>query len=558
MTSPTAPRKRNVLFIMADQLRWDYLSCAGHPHLKTPNLDKLASRGVRFTRAYVQSPICGASRMCFYTGRYVHSHGASWNGIPLKVGEHTLGDYTRALGVQAALVGKTHMIADNEGMERLGVDPKSIIGVRVSECGFDPYERDDGLHGSGPDGRYPSPRYNRWLNERGYPGDNPWHDYANAAQGPGNTLASGWAMRNARLPARVKEEDSETPYMTDRAMDFIAEKGADPWVLHLSYIKPHWPYIAPAPYNDMYGPEHVIPAVRSDAERVDAHPVFANFMNHRVSKSFSRNEVRENVIPVYMGLIKQIDDHLGRLFQFLHDQGIADHTMIVMTSDHGDYLGDHWMGEKDLFHDASAKVPLIIYDPTPEANTTRGTTCDELVESIDLVPTILDWLGGKPAELSHRLEGRSLLPWLQGQRPPAWRDAVFSEYDYTMTPTAKALGVEPKNARLFMVADTKWKYMHAIGFRPMLFDLENDPDELIDLGASPRHENVRQTMAAKLHAWGLRFAQRTTRSDGQLRNMAGKSTRKGILIGVWDESDIAPDLWDGYPGSLPPDHRGKA
>ena len=107
-------------------------------------------RGVRFTRAYVQSPICGPSRMSFYTGRYMQSHGSTWNGIPLKVGEMTMGDYLRPLGVQTVLVGKTHMVADMEGMERLGIDPNSIIGVRVSECGFDPYERDDGLHAARP------------------------------------------------------------------------------------------------------------------------------------------------------------------------------------------------------------------------------------------------------------------------------------------------------------------------------------------------------------------------------------------------------------------------
>jgi arylsulfatase A-like enzyme len=276
-------------------------------------------------------------------------------------------------------------------------------------------------------------------------------------------------------------------------------------------------------------------------------------MNHRVSKAFARDEVRENVIPVYMGLIKQIDDQLGELFAFLDKQGIADSTMIVMTSDHGDYLGDHWMGEKDLFHDASAKIPLIVYDPSREADTTRGTTCDELVESIDLVPTFVDWLGGKAETMAHRLEGRSLLGFLHGKRPAQWREAVFSEYDYTMTPTATALGVAPKNARLFMVADKQWKYMHAIGFRPMLFDLVNDPGELVDLGTSPEHEEVRARMAAILNAWGLRFAQRTTRSDGQLQAMRGKSQRKGILIGVWDESDIPTELWAGYPGSLPPE-----
>ena len=136
---------KNILFIMFDQLRWDYLSCAGHPHLHTPNIDALAADGVRFTRAYCQSPVCGASRMSFYTGRYCHSHGATWNRVPLKVGEHTLGDHLRDNGMECWLVGKTHMKADTQGMARLGIPADSIIGVRTEQCGFDVYERDDGM-----------------------------------------------------------------------------------------------------------------------------------------------------------------------------------------------------------------------------------------------------------------------------------------------------------------------------------------------------------------------------------------------------------------------------
>ncbi len=131
---------------MCDQLRYDHLSCFGHPTLHTPNLDRLASRGVIFDRAYVQSPVCGPSRMSYYTGRYVHAHGASWNFVPLKVGEMTIGDHLRPLGVRSVLVGKTHMRADLAGMARLGIDPDSQIGRRIAECGFDAYERDDGIH----------------------------------------------------------------------------------------------------------------------------------------------------------------------------------------------------------------------------------------------------------------------------------------------------------------------------------------------------------------------------------------------------------------------------
>ena len=160
--------------------------------------------------------------------------------------------------------------------------------------------------------------------------------------------------------------------MTGRAIDFMDQAGDAPWLCHLSYIKPHWPYIVPAPYHAMYGAEHVLPAVRTEEERATDHPVFRAYIESRVCRTFSRDEVRERVIPAYMGLVKQIDDQMGRLFAWMEEKGLMENTMIAFTSDHGDYLGDHWMGEKDLFHDASVKVPLIVYDPREEADATRG------------------------------------------------------------------------------------------------------------------------------------------------------------------------------------------
>ena len=253
------PRTPNILWIMCDQLRFDYLSCYGHPTLRTPHIDALAARGVRFTRAYVQSPVCGPSRMSFYTGRYMRSHGANWNRFPLRVGEPTLGDHLRELGVRCALVGKTHMAADAEGMARLGIDPASSVGVLVSQCGFEPYERDDGLH---PDPSRPRPAYDEWLRAQGYDAANPWEHWANSAVDPDGGLLNGWLLRHSDKPARIPEALSETPYMTRRAMAFIdkAAREARSWCLHLSYIKPHWPYIAPAPYHAIYGAADVLPA----------------------------------------------------------------------------------------------------------------------------------------------------------------------------------------------------------------------------------------------------------------------------------------------------------
>ncbi len=530
---------KNVLFIMCDQLRFDYLSCYGHPTLQTPHIDSLAARGVRFTRAYVQSPICGPSRMSTYTGRYMSRHGSHWNGWPLRVGELTMGDHLKAIGVRNVLVGKTHMTADQEGLARLGIDPKSVIGVHVSQCGFEPYERDDGLH---PDNR-PRPAYDAYLRQQGFDAANPWEQWANSGEDMDGRLQNGWLMVHADKAARVPDEHSETPYMTRRAMDFMREAKADPrpWCLHLSLIKPHWPYIAPEPYASMYKGAPIAPVVRSEDERANAHPVFKAFMDMRVSANFSQQGVRETVIPAYMGLIKQIDDNLGRLFAFLEAEGLAETTMIVFTSDHGDYLGDHWMGEKDLFHDCSVRVPLIIYDPTPAGDATRGMVSDALVEAIDLAPTFLEYFGGTPP--AHILEGRSLAPLLRGEAPPTWREFAFSEYDYAMQTPRVTLDQPLRDCRLFMVTDKRYKMMHAVGYGPMLFDLEADPQELVDLGPNPAYADVRRRLTDALVHWSLTGHNAVTMPDARITSYAhlNAQVRAGIIIGYWDEAELAAE-----------------
>lgn len=545
---------RNILFIMYDQLRHDYLSCAGHPTMRTPNIDRLAAMGIRFSNAYCQSPVCGPSRMSTYTGRYSHSHGASWNGYPLKVGEMTLGDHLRQAGMDAVLVGKTHMRADVEGMERLGISPDSIIGARTAECGFDIHVRDDGLWGKGPKGWYDKgvQPYNEYLKSNGYPGENPWHDFANAGQN-GDDMVSGWFLLNSGEPANIAEEDSETPWLTRQAMDFIAGDHARPWLCHLSYIKPHWPYIVPAPWHNLYGPDDVVPPVRDKAERHNPHPVYAAFMNNRIGRSFSRDDVRQAVIPAYMGLIAQCDDQLGKLLDWLEENGKLKETVIVLTADHGDYLGDHWLGEKDLFHDPSVKIPLIIYDPSSAADETRGTVNDALVESIDLTATFVDYAAADvPA---HILEGRSLRPLIRGDQPENWREYVVSEYDYGPTPMAAALNVSPRNARLIMICDGNWKYIHAEGFRPMLYDLKSDPDELHDLGATAGYDGIRSLMAERLSQWARRPSQRTTRTEAQIEAMRDDNFGTGILIGVPSQDDVPEHIRDEYNG--PPGKSGR-
>jgi len=308
--------RRNILFVMCDSCAGITCRGTGHPRLRTPNIDRLAARGVMFSRAYCQSPICGSSRMSFYTGRYVDSHGAAWNNFPLKVGELTLGDYLRPLGLRTALVGKTHMAADMEGLARLGIDPTSEIGVRVAECGFEPFERDDGLHGEGPAGKYD--RASRATT----PGCENWATTARTRgrlgqrrRGRARQSALGLAPAQQHPPG-AGEGGAFRDAVHDAARAGVhRRRRRRAWCLHLSYIKPHWPCIAPAPYHAMYAAADVPPAVRSEAERRDPHPLLREFMDLRVSRAFSREDVRAAVIPAYMGLITQIDDAIGVLME---------------------------------------------------------------------------------------------------------------------------------------------------------------------------------------------------------------------------------------------------
>jgi len=523
---------RNILFIMTDQLRWDYLSCYGHPHLKTPNIDNLAKKGILFESAYVQSPVCGPSRASYYTGRTVFSHGSTWNQVPLPIGELTIGDYLKQSGIRTGIVGKTHMKPDAEGMARLGINKDTEIGLIVSEPGFEPYERDDGLH---PNNQIKKAKktlsYNAWLNKLGYDGDNPWNTWANSAEGKNGEILSGWKLRNSNKPARIPEKHSETAFMTNRAMEFIKESSDKPWFLHLSYIKPHWPYMAPAPYHNMFSQNQFYPVHRSESQKENVHPVYKAFIETSVSKTFSRDEVRNTVLAGYMGLIKQIDDNLGRLFKFLEESGNMKDTMIVFTSDHGDYHGDHWLGEKEFFHEQIVKVPMIIYDPSDSANKTRGHKEKRFIEAIDLLPTFLDAIESPASK--HRLEGKSLMPIIKGEKIKKWRDSVFSEIDYSFNEARKLLKLGASDARAYMIRTEKWKYIYYKGFPAQLFDLKNDLDEFKDLGQSEEHLKIREKLKELLLQRLINRKNRIAATDEFVLKDRDYTKEDGIMIGVW-------------------------
>jgi len=531
---------QNVLFIMCDQLRWDALGCVGHPFIETPNIDALANRGVRFDRAFVNGAVCGSSRMSYYTGRYVISHGARWNQVPLEVTQKTMGDHLREIGVPAVLVGKTHMSADEEARSRLAIPANSPEWLFLSECGFAPEEHDDGLH---PDDRVPADLpYNDFLRSNGFAGDNPWHTAANSVLDENGELCSGWLLRSAPFPAIVPDELSETAYMTDRAIDFINKAGDDRWCLHLSYIKPHWPYVVSDPYHAMYAAEEMPAPNRTDAELETNHPVIRALHKSRIGKAMSKPQARQLVLPTYLGLIKQIDDHLGRLFAEMDRLGRSKDTLIVFTSDHGEYMGDHWMGEKDWINEEVVRVPMIVVDPRAQADVTRGTVSNELVEAIDLVPTFVEALGGENETRTQWLEGESLVPLLHGG-PGTERDFVVCEADWGFLEMSHYVSEmnEPRKRRATMLRNDRYKYVLSEIGPNILYDLIDDPDEQNDRISDPALQPVVSELHEQLFSWFRSRRHDTTVADQMINATSepGSTAKRGIPIGYWDEEELA-------------------
>jgi len=232
-----------------------------------------------------------------------------------------------------------------------------------------------------------------------------------------------------------------------------------------------------------------------------------------------------------MGLVKQIDDHIGKLFQYMESNTLMENTMIVFTSDHGDYLGDHDLGEKDLFHNPSVKIPMIVVDPRASANVTRGSARSEFVESVDIVPTFVEYAGGEVCR--ERIEGLSLLPLLQStDKIDSWREFTVSEIDYSERGVKEMLDIDRLSCRATMIANDAWKFIHYQNFPPQLFDLITDPNELNDLGRSPDHAAVRAQLMQTLYDWKFSLKNRTGLDYHHMEGQGPiRDEEYGIIIG---------------------------
>ncbi|MEQ9122485.1 MAG: alkaline phosphatase family protein, partial [Alphaproteobacteria bacterium] len=320
--------------------------------------------------------------------------------------------------------------------------------------------------------------------------------------------------------ARTTAEQYDTAFLTECGLDFLRGRLGRKWFLHLGLYRPHPPFIAPAPYNARYRPEDMPAPRRANAPEAEAaqHPLMKFQLESIENEKFFKGadgmaaELDAQQIATmraaYCGMIQQIDDELGRVFAYLKSTGQWDKTLIVFTSDHGEQLGDHYLLGKVGYFDESYHIPLIVRDPRAEADAGRGRVVEAFTEQVDVMPTILDWLGRTPPR---QCDGRSLLPFCRGETPADWRAYVHYEYDFrdciTEAPQA-ALGLAMDDCSLAVIQDERYKYVHFAALPPLFFDLQADPGQFRNLAEDPACQGKLLEYAQAMLSWRMRHADR--------------------------------------------------
>ncbi len=475
----------DILLITIDQWRGDSLSCDGHPVARTPNIDRLAARGVRFARHYAQAAPCGPSRASILTGTYAHVHRSVGNGTPLDARFTNLALELRSAGLDPTLFGYTDTTVDVRTVDdpddpRLrtyeGVLPGFTVEVNLPEH---------------------LEAWGEWLRGHGY--DVPVGEVPDTMYRVGADGATPYAA-----------EHSEAAFLTERYVEWLDRQHGDTALFsHLTYIRPHPPFMAPAPWHELIDPDDVPMPVRHDTPEADGaqHPMVAGALASGIASAPVDDGELRQFRATYWGMLGEVDHQLGILLDHLDRTGRASDTLVILTADHGEQLGDHWLTEKLGFFDSSYHIPLIIAGP-PVATAAAGTVVHEFTENIDLMPTILD-LSGLP--VPNQCQGATLRTFLAGGTPDVWRDAVHWEWDFRSVGSRdleRLTGLRLNECNLSVIRDQHGKYVHFAGMPPAFYDLDTDPGELHNLAGDADTDPAVATRmldyASRMLSWRLR------------------------------------------------------
>jgi choline-sulfatase len=423
----------NLIFIMSDEHNKRVLGCYGHSMIKTPNLDRLAARGTRFSDAYTNCPICVPARASFATGQYVHKIRCWDNAIAYDGKAPSWGHRLMEQGHRVTSIGKLHYL--DSDAKRNGFDeeilPLHIVNGAGDLLGLirDELPRRSGSAKLGPEAGRGESEYTKY-------------DRDIAAE-------------------TVKWLKQQAPKHKDK-----------PWALYVGFVSPHFPLIAPPQFYDMYPEDQVPWPDMYEHDQRPRHP-FTDAMRKCLcyDESFDAPMVRR-AITAYFGLTSFLDDNVGKILGALEEAGLMDNTRVVYTSDHGDNLGTRGMWGKSTMYAESAGIPMILAGP----DVPGGNVCNTPVMLADGFQTFIHSVGARPDARDAGLPGHSLLDIAQGRVPPR---TILSEYH-----AAGAM------CGSYMIRHGNYKYIHYTGLPPMLFDLETDPHERADLGRDDRFSSV--------------------------------------------------------------------
>ncbi|MBM4044098.1 MAG: DUF4976 domain-containing protein [Planctomycetes bacterium] len=446
-------RRPNILWLCTEHQRFDTIRALGNEHIRTPNFDRLAREGVAFTHAFAQNSVCTPSRASFLTGRYPVTTRCRQNGQNIPEDEVLITRELRDLGYDCGLAGKLHVSASQSGTER-----------RID----DGYRMFAWSHGST---KVHGGDWVRWLEAQGKRFEDVY-------------------LRSPIIYSRevTEREYHQTTWCFDRALAFMQEKRRGPWLVSINPFSAHDPFDYLREYLDRYNPDTLPPPKFSPGELDNKPPCqMATYQRRGGPKGYesTTDRQRREMKAAYYATIEHIDAELGRLLGWLDETRQRENTLIILTSDHGDMGGDHGLFQKGPYlYDPAVRVPLIFSLP---GTLPTGLRSDALVELVDIVPTIHELLG---LPIPPRVQGKSLLPLLTGQRSPAeHRDGVYAEY-YNSNPWRTVHGLAPVYATMWR--DRRFKIVVRHGEKlGELYDLDRDPDEFENRWADPSYADVR-------------------------------------------------------------------
>lgn len=473
--------KNKILLIVLDQFRADCLNGALSERFEMPNLQALMRESTSFNRHYTVTTPCGPSRASLLTGLYAMNHRSIRNGSPLPRKHPTIASEIRKAGIEPLLFGYTDTSADPDFLHPNDPDLKNYEGLAP---GFSEIVRLRSESNSSWIGN---------LKTKGYEIPTSYWDLFKPV------ATNGGAAPAISDPALYAAEDSDTAFLTNRTLEELCAREDQDWLSLVTYIRPHPPLVAPAPYNKAVAPSTLPAPVRSESidHHKSTHPFFAAnytrpserglYIGFDGQQDQLSDEDSAELRAVYAGLALEVDHHIGRILDYLRDSGQYDDTLIVVTADHGEMLGDHHTWGKETPFEAALHLPLIIRDPrNPQSH---GTQVNHFTESIDVTPTLLDWVGVEP---NISFNGKSLLPFLEGEPPQSWRKHIFAEVEFgdPLVPTRfqEALDLSQFQTNFAVIRDDSFKYVHFNGgLPPLLYDLQSDPQEMNNLAGDPSH-----------------------------------------------------------------------